>query len=147
VAIAHEVYLMLSDVLADGERPDDRVRMRLATGSSQSILVVPVPGDGYEPRAGDVWVAGVLRPAGVPVGVPAGWTATGQVPGVVDEPTGRVGDLALFYRLLHDGAPDPFAAAVEGPVWARGVLRVYRGEGQAVAAATADLKGCEDEPE
>jgi hypothetical protein len=104
-----------------------------------SILVVPPP-DEYVPQPGDVWLAGVLRPAGVYVAAPAGWTANGQVPGVVDEPSGRVGDFALFHLLVGAVVPDPFAAAMQGSVWARGVLRVYRAD-ESVAAAAAELAG------
>ncbi len=108
-------------------------------GSMMSILAVPLP-DGYVPEPGDVWLAGVLRPPGVHVAAPSGWTATGQIRGVVDEPTGRVGDFALFHRMVRAVVPDPFAAAMEGAVWARGVLRVYRAD-ESVAAADAELGG------
>lgn len=120
-------------------------RVRLVTAEPWSQLVIPAGGlEGYEPRAGDVWVAGVLRPAGVPVSVPAGWTSTGDVPGVVDDEMQRVGDMALFTRVLRDDSPDPFAAAFPGAVWARVVLRVYRGgqgDGYAVAAASVEMEG------
>lgn len=113
------------------------IRMSLVTDSDgESLLVVPVP-DRYAPAAGDVWLVGVLRPAGARLSVSAGWIRRGDVPGVVDR--AGVGDLALFGRELKVGdRPDPFVVAIHGRAWARAVLRAYRG-GNPVAASEAHL--------
>lgn len=127
----------------------ETMRVRLVTGDPggvTSYLVVPTPPeDEYEPRAGDVWLAGVLRPEGVRVSASVEWTSMGEVAGVVDQAAGRVGDLALFWRVLDGGRPDPFAVGLGGAVWARGFMRVYRafggGFGEAISSAAARLNG------
>src|ERR1044072_542499 len=116
--------------------------VRLVTADPVPYLTIPAAGiENYVPQAGDIWLAGVLRPAGVPVQVP-GWNPYGQVPDVADEQQ-RVGGLALFTRVLADGAPEPLVASFPGARWARLVLRVYRGqlgEGNAVAAAAVETE-------
>ncbi len=137
----------LARAFLDLEGGPVRVRLVCNSPSMIAILLVPAPEPetGYVPRAGDVWVTAVLRPAGVQVVASAGWSAAGEVPGVVDEQTGRVGALAVWRRVLPDDRPDPFAVTLDAPVWARGVLRAYRdggpGVGCLVGSSTAEMEG------
>lgn len=113
--------LDLSDVTELGTEP---VRVQLISNST-ATLTIPVPGDDYEPRIGDLWVTGVLRPAEVPVQMP-GWVFVSEFPGVHDVFEQRRGDLVMFRQMVRRLPPEPAVATLFAPGWAVGMIRVYR---------------------
>ncbi len=111
-------------------------------------LVVPAPGPAregelpYSPVAGDVWVVGLLRPPGVRVLAPAGWTLAGTWHGVPDpDHEGQVGELSLWWHLIVDaaGPPGGVTLTMDRAVWAKALLRVYRSVASGPEGAPEDL--------
>jgi hypothetical protein len=101
-----------------------------ADGALFTSLTVPtLPRDVYVPHAGDQWAVVVLRPAGVAVHAPAGWTQLDTVPGVEDpEVPGRFGDATTWHRVLGDGEEGsrPVLLVLEQAAWVAAELQVYR---------------------
>ncbi len=122
----------------------------LRTAGPMTQLVVPPPGpprEGeppYSPAVDDVWVVGLLRPAGVLVIAQAGWTLAGTWQDVPDpDGDGRPGELSLWWHRVHDAcaALGAVTLTMDRAVWAKAMLRVFRAADRESGAAEELAQG------
>lgn len=100
---------------------------RLFTTATTVLDVPAPPADEYQPQLGDVLVLAVLRPTGVLVTGPNGWTLLDTMRDAVDpDQPEHVGDVTFWHQVQRTGDEHRPRLHLHQAVWAKVLLQVWR---------------------